>query len=49
MRGSVIFVYALDDSGYLKGDVTHQSLIGYTIDDSRGFRAKTFNAMRCGI
>lgn len=35
MRGSVIFVYALDESGHLNGDVMHQSLIGYTVGDSR--------------
>lgn len=50
MGVSVIFVYALDLNSYLNGDVTHQSLIGYTVNDSRRFnKKKAFTTMRCGI
>lgn len=42
MRGGGIFVYALDENSHLNSDVAHQSLIEYTVDDSREFRAKTY-------
>lgn len=48
MRESVIFVYAVGENSHLNSDAVHQSLTGYTVDDRREFRAKTFTTMRCG-